>query len=111
MARADEIRALAQEIAASYDERMAVLASIRKEVSELADSAHAMLNDFHKEHSEMASNLRKNLSKERAFLNREVCDQLSSFRKEHEDAIAAWGNLVSTMRSKRGGVRPQMARV
>jgi len=103
MARVDGFKALAQDITASFDERMAVLASIKKDVHEMTDDVHRMLDDLHKERGEMASQLRQDLSKARYSMKKETSNLLKGFKKEHDDAIAAWGHLGSTMQAKRGG--------
>lgn len=103
MARADDFKALAQDITSSFDERLAVLASIKKDIHDMTDDVHRMVEDLHRERSEMASQLRKDLSKARSSLKKETGNLLKGFKKEHDDAIATWGHLGATMRAKRGG--------
>lgn len=103
MARADEFKALAQDITASFDERIAALASIKKEIHEMTDDIHRMMDDIHRERSEMASQLRKDLTRAKSTLKKETGQLVKGFKKEHDDAVAAWGELNATMSSKRGG--------
>ncbi len=103
MSRVDDFKSLAQDITASFDERMAVLASIKKDVHEMTDDVHRMLDDLHRERGEMAAQLRQDLSKTRSNLKKETTHLVNGFKKEHNGAIATWGHLGATMRAKRGG--------
>lgn len=104
MARQDDFKTLAQDITASFDERMAVLASIKKDIQEMKEDVHRMLEGIHRERSENASNLRKNLSKSKSALKRDTSHLLKGFEKEHQESLATWSHLGSTMKSKRGGI-------
>lgn len=110
MARQDDFKALAQDITASFDERMAVLASIKKEINEMKDDVHQMLDDIHRERSEMASQLRKDLSKGKSTLKKDTANLLKGYKKEHDESIATWSQLGSTLRAKRGGVARRAAK-
>lgn len=110
MARQDDFKALAQDITASFDERMAVLASIKKDIHEMKDDVHRMLDDIHRERSEMASHLRKDLSKSRSTLKKDTANLIKGYKKEHDESIATWAHIGSTMRSKRGGAARKAAK-
>lgn len=103
MSRPDDFKGLAQDITSSFDERMTVLASIKREVHELSDNVHRMLDDLHRERSEMTSQLRKDLTKATSSIKKGTGQLLKGFRKEHQDAVAVWGHLGDTMRAKRAG--------
>ena len=105
MGRVDSMKAVGREIKGAYDERQAVLGSIRHEV---ADS----LDEKRLEHRNMADNLRKDLSKSMSDLRRDVSNLRNSYRnmirgikKEHQEVVNAWHDLVSIMQSKRGMAR------
>lgn len=110
MSRVDDFKALSQDITASFDERMAVLASIKKDVRELSDDVHRKLGDLHKERSEMAAQLRQDLTKTRHSMKKETNQLLNGFKKEHFDAISTWGHLGATMQAKRGGTARKAAK-
>ena len=105
MGRVDSMKAVGREIKGSSDERAAVLSSIRKEVADNAD-------EIRREHREMAVQLREDLSKSMSDLRRDVSNLRNSYRnmirgikKEHQEVVNAWHDLVATMQSKRGRAR------
>lgn len=110
MARQDDFKALAQDITSAFDERMAVLASIKKDIHEMKEDVHRMLDDIHRERSESTSQLRKNLSRSKSALKKDTSNLLKGFKKEHDESISTWAHLGSTMRAKRGGVARKAAK-
>lgn len=112
MGMADDLRNLGQEMAASYDARVAGIATLRRETAE-------MLKGFQRDHREMATALRRSLAEAEsqrrrdfkpmfraiqqrvAALRRETSDLLAGFRQEIQEAASAWQNVASTMARKR----------
>ncbi|MBI4746319.1 MAG: hypothetical protein HY786_07240 [Deltaproteobacteria bacterium] len=112
MGRADSMKALGREIKGSSDERSAVLSSIKKEVADDADETRRMELEKKREHREMSAQLRKDLSKARSVLSKDVSSLRMSYRnmitgikKEHQEVVNAWRDMVATMQSKRSGAR------
>ena len=112
MSNAEDIRLLAQDMAASYDARIGELASIRENVSDLMSG----FKEGDKERCSEISDLKKGVSdlmdgfkegdKERCSevsdLKKGVSDLRDNFRKECEETANAWHGLAATMESKRG---------
>jgi len=116
MGMADDMRNLAQEIHASYDARVAWVATLRRETAE-------MLRGFQRDHREMATALRRSLAEAESqrkgdfkamfggiqqrvvALRRETSELLTGFQREREAMASHWQNLTATMARKRAGQR------
>lgn len=92
MSRTDKINALAENIAASYDER-------RSTVERITKDTHAMLKRFHEEHKQMARDLRQTLAasekarkEEAARLMEKIRGELATLKKETHDMLAQYAD-------------------
>lgn len=102
MANADDLRTLTEDMAAAYEARMALLASIREQANNIKAETAEMMAGFKDADNVRASDV--------ASLKTEVSDLIDGFRnelneikRECEDTAAAWHDLVAEMRTKRGG--------
>mgnify|MGYP001562224062 CR=1 FL=1 len=112
MGEAQEMRDLTQEIADSFDTRVARVAALRQETA-------AMLKGFREEFRRKAADLRRFLSNGEASRKRDframhqsiraeqearsgqVSGMLSGFRRENEAAAGHWRSMTATMERKR----------
>ena len=112
MGMADDMRNLAQEIANSFDTRVAMVATLRQETA-------AMLKGFRQELRQKAADLKRFLGHAAASRmsdframdqgirarqeerNREVGDMMGGFRREREAAASQWQNMAATMLKRR----------
>jgi DNA-binding transcriptional MocR family regulator len=112
MRMADDMRNLAQEIANSFDTRVATVATLRQETA-------AMLKGFRHELRQKAADLKRFLGHAAASRmsdframhqgirarqeerNREVGDMMGGFRREREAAASHWQNMAATMLKRR----------
>jgi DNA-binding transcriptional MocR family regulator len=119
MRMADDMRNLAQEIANSFDTRVATVATLRQETA-------AMLKGFRQEMKNVQHELRQKAADLKRFLgnaaasrmsdframhqgirarqeerNREVGDMMGGFRQEREAAASQWQNMAATMLKRR----------
>lgn len=105
MANADDIRAMAQDMTASFDVRMGELAAIRQQVLDMLGDFRKTSADRKSEVSDMLGDFRKtrlhDAKEYRADRRREVTDLLGGFTKEREETASAWHDLVASMQAKR----------
>ena len=119
MGMADDMRNLAQEIANSFDARVATVATLRQETA-------AMLKGFRQEMKNVQHELRQKAADLKRFLghaaasrmrdframhqgiragqkerNREVGDMMGGFRREREAGASHWQNMAATMLKRR----------
>jgi len=112
MGMADDMRNLAQEIANSFDTRVATVATLRQETA-------AMLKEFRHDLRRKAADLKRFLSNAETSRmsdframhqgirarqeerNREVGDMMGGFRREREAAASHWQNMAATMLKRR----------
>ena len=71
------------------------------DVRQRAIDIENLLSDFDSAHQEMAEKLRAELDKVKPELEAAVTNMLNEFRKEREEAAAAWKGLLSDMASLR----------
>lgn len=112
MGEAQEMRDLTQEIADSFDARVARVAALRQET-------RAMLQRFQHDLKQKAADLKRFLSNAEASRmrdfqpmhrgimarqedrNRDVAGMLGGFRRDHQAAASHWRSLTATMERKR----------
>lgn len=89
---------------------------LSKARSVLSTDVSIMEQEMKREHRETGTQLRKDLSKIRPALRQDVSGLLKSYRnmitgikKDHQEVVNAWHDLVATMQSKRSGA-PAAAR-
>jgi len=117
MGIAEDMKNLAEDIAASYDVRV-------KALGQLVTDTHGMLDRFSKEQKEMAAAMEDALAKGESVRKedfqkmlkdiqtrqkereREVDDLLKGFREEQEKMASEWQKLTTTMKGKRSVPSP-----
>ncbi len=122
MRLAEDMRALAQEIASSFDARVATVAALRQETA-------AKLKGFRQEMKNIQHELRRKAADLRRFLgnaafsrmrefqamhqgirarqeerNREMASMLNGFWREREAASGHWQHMAAAMAKKRAGL-------
>jgi hypothetical protein len=119
---AEDMKNLAEDIAASYDVRV-------KALGQLVTDTHGMLDRFSKEQKEMAAAMEDALAKGESVRKedfqkmlkdiqtrqkereREVDDLLKGFREEQEKMASEWEKLTALMEEKRSGIKVPMVEV
>lgn len=86
MGGAEEMSNLCQEIAGSFDARVASVAALRQETAVMLKDIRARLKDIRARQEER---------------NEEVASTLGGFRREREAAGAHWQGLAATMAKRR----------
>jgi len=116
---ADDMRNLAQEIANSFDTRVATVATLRQETAAMLKGFRQEMKNVHHELRRKAADLKRFLGHAAASRmsdframhqgirarqeerNREVGDMMGGFRQEREAAASQWQNMAATMLKRR----------
>ena len=116
---ADDMRNLAQEIANSFDTRVATVATLRQETAAMLKGFRQEMKNVHHELRRKAADLKRFLGHAAASRmsdframhqgirarqeerNREVGDMMGGFRREREAAASHWQNMAATMLKRR----------
>ena len=119
MGMADDMRNLAQEIANSFDTRVATEATLRQETVAMLKGFRQEMKNVHHELRRKAADLKRFLGNAAASRmsdframhqgirarqeerNREVGDMMGGFRREREAAASHWQNMAATMLKRR----------
>lgn len=119
MGGGEEMRNLCQEIASSFDARVAKVAALRQETAATLKGFRQAMKNLQHELRRSLSNVRRSLSNAEASRmrnframhqdirarqeerNREVASTLGGFRREREAAGAHWQDLAATMAKRR----------
>jgi len=122
MGMADDMRNLAQEIANSFDTRVATVATLRQETVAMLKGFRQEMKNVHHELRRKAADLKRFLGNAAASRmsdframhqgirarqeerNREVGDMMGGFRREREAAAGHWQNMAATMLKRRASV-------
>ena len=122
MGMADDMRNLAQEIANSFDTRVATVATMRQETVAMLKGFRQEMKNVHHELRRKAADLKRFLGNAAASRmsdframhqgirarqeerNREVGDMMGGFRREREAAASHWQNMAATMLKRRASV-------
>ncbi len=119
MRMADDMRNLAQEIANSFDTRVATVATLRQETTAMMKGFRQEMKNVQHELGRKAADLKRFLGNAAASRmsdframhqgirarqeerNREVVDMMVGFRREREAAASHWQNMAATMLKRR----------
>jgi len=126
MGMADDMRNLAQEIANSFDTRVATVATLRQETAAmlkgfrqemknvqhelrrkaadlkrfLGNAAASRMRDFRAMHQSISARLEAVRARQEER-NREVGDMMGGFRRDREAAAGHWQNMAATLLKRR----------